>query len=67
MKTKLLKRLRKEAILNHNDYRICPICGRMWHKSEMWSSTPCCGAWAYIARPDEYILLCVAELKGKRR
>lgn len=67
MKTKLLKRLRKETAQECEETRVCSVCGKTWYESEMFSSTPCCGALSYIPYPDEYILRRVEELKQKRR
>lgn len=67
MKTRLLKRLRQEAAQICDEMRVCSVCGKMIHESEMVSYTPCCGALSYIPYPDEYILRRVVELKGKRK
>lgn len=67
MRTRLLKRLRREAAKICDDMRVCSVCGKMVHESEMFSSTPCCGALSYISYPDEYILHRVEELKQKRK
>lgn len=67
MKTRLLKRLRREAAQICDEMRVCSVCGKMIHESEMVSYTPCCGALSYIPYPDEYILRRVVELKGKRK
>lgn len=66
MKIKLLKRLRLEAVQKCEETRVCSVCGKTWHESEMFSSTPCCGALSYIPCPVEYISCRVVELKQKR-
>lgn len=66
MKTRLLKRLRREAAQICEEMRVCSVCGKMVHESEMFCSTPCCGALSYIPYPDEYIICRVAELRANR-
>ena len=66
MKTRLLKRLRREAAQICEEMRVCSVCGKMVHESEMFCSTPCCGALSYIPYPDEYILRRAAELKHRK-
>lgn len=68
MKTRLLKRLRNEAAFIHGYYRICPVCGKMWHKADLLyvrsgMATPCCDGLAYPVTQNEYILRRVLELK----